>query len=319
MTMTPSPLGPPITRLLPNAVTVLALCAGLSSVRFILIGDEGAAVLAIVIAAVLDAVDGRLARMLHATSRMGAELDSLADAVSFGVAPALVLHTWALGGHPAGWLVALAFVICMILRLARFNSMIDAEDQPTFTKEFFTGVPAPAAALLALLPLIITQQDGPGWWGGAPVVAVWTGLVALLAVSRVPTMSVKRLRVGPGAVTPAVVLLTALVAGALVAPWAVLATALVVYLGHIPFAVRRYRWLAAHPEAWDAGPGQRRALRRQHRAGGRPLLSPRVSGKGLRLRPRPGAGVRPPATTDRGRRDWRRLGLRRVRPARDQA
>lgn len=305
----------PAIRLLPNAITVLALCAGLSSVRFILVGDPGAAIAAIGVAAILDGLDGRLARLLGATSRMGAELDSLSDAISFGVAPALILYSWSLDNHQAGWLVALLYVVCMVLRLARFNTLLEATEQPVFAKEFFVGVPAPAGAMLALLPLIVVQQQGPGWWSSPLVVAGWTVLVSLLAVSRIPTLSVKRARVRSGSITPLLVGLVLVVAAIVIFPWAVLGLALLAYLAHLPIATRRYRWLAAHPEAWDAEPRQRRAIRRQHRVNRglrlrRPPM-PRVTGAALRGRLRPGAGVRPPTTTDRARRGWRGLGLRR--------
>jgi len=142
-------------RLLPNAVTVVALCSGLSAVYFALSGRFELCVAAGGIAALCDALDGRLARMLDASSRIGAELDSLSDLVSFGVAPALVMYIWALQGTRLGWVVALVFAVCMALRLARFNTLLDV-DQPLYAKEFFVGVPAPAAALLSGLPLYAT-------------------------------------------------------------------------------------------------------------------------------------------------------------------
>ena len=161
----------PGVRLLPNAITVLAMCAGLSAVHFALAGRYAAAIAAIAVAAVLDSLDGRIARLLDATSKMGAELDSLADAISFGVAPALVLYIWKLEGNRLGWVVALIFAVCMVLRLARFNTLLDDTEQPPYAKEFFVGVPAPAGGLLALLPLILTLQFGPTaggrrrrWW-----------------------------------------------------------------------------------------------------------------------------------------------------------
>ena len=151
-------------RLLPNAVTVLALCSGLSAVYFALGGRFELCVAAAGAAALCDALDGRLARLLDASTRIGAELDSLADLVSFGVSPALVLYIWQLQGSRFGWAVALVFAVCMMLRLARFNTLIDAEDKYPFAKEFFVGVPAPAAALSAGIPLYLTLHFGPGWW-----------------------------------------------------------------------------------------------------------------------------------------------------------
>ena len=149
-------------RLLPNAITVLALCSGLSAVKFALDGNYAAAIAAISLAALLDALDGRLARLLDATSRIGAELDSLADGISFGVAPAVVLFIWALEDIRAGWSVALVFTVCVVLRLARFNTLLDDTEAPPFSKEFFVGVPSPSGALLALLPLTVFLQVGGG-------------------------------------------------------------------------------------------------------------------------------------------------------------
>ena len=178
-------------RLLPNAVTVVALCSGLSAVYFALSGRFELCVAAGGIAALCDALDGRLARMLDASSRIGAELDSLSDLVSFGVAPALVLYIWALQGTRLGWVVALVFAVCMALRLARFNTLLDVDDQPPYAKEFFVGVPAPAAALLSGLPLYATLHFGDGWWSSPVPVGVWAVVVAGLMVSRLPTLSFK--------------------------------------------------------------------------------------------------------------------------------
>ncbi|HEY0638740.1 MAG TPA: CDP-diacylglycerol--serine O-phosphatidyltransferase [Pseudonocardiaceae bacterium] len=294
-------------RLLPNAITVLALCAGLSSVQFALKGQFSACVLAIGAAALLDSLDGRLARLLDATSRIGAELDSLADAVSFGVAPALVLFIWGLSDRPVGWIVALVFAVCVVLRLARFNTLLDDTEQPPFTKEFFVGVPSPPGAMLALLPLIVSLQWGDGWWSSTVVVSVWVVLAGLLMVSRVPTLSLKTTRVSPRAMVP-VLVLTVIIAYAVVAyPYVALTVALVLYLVHVPYAGYRYRWLAAHPEAWEVPPRQRRAMRRTaRRLGIRPPLRRRVAGVASRASARV-----------RGRRNTRsgmprsRLGLRR--------
>ena len=326
---------PPGVRLLPNAITVLALCAGLSAVQFALSGDPTGAVVAIAVAAVLDGLDGRLARLLDATSRMGAELDSLSDAVSFGVPPALVLYAWGLHGDRAGWVVALVFAVCMVLRLARFNTLLDDTEAPPFAKEFFIGVPAPAGALLALLPMVVTLQLGRGWWSGPLLVSVWTIGVAGLLISRIPTLSLKTIKVRARAMAPLLVLVALLAAAVISYPLAALAAAMVVYLLHLPYAAYRYRWLAKHPEAWDVPPSQRRAIRRAHgarRLGLRPPLRRRVAGaakRAVRL-PRRGdqgrqldngrvleivssndqPGGRPPRDAGR-RRAWPPIGLRR--------
>jgi CDP-diacylglycerol--serine O-phosphatidyltransferase len=326
---------PPGVRLLPNAITVLALCAGLSAVQFALTGDDMGAVAAIAVAALLDGLDGRLARLLDATSRMGAELDSLSDAVSFGVAPALVLYVWGLHGHRAGWVVALVFAVCMVLRLARFNTLLDDTSQPPFAKEFFIGVPAPAGALLALLPLVLTLQLGRGWWSAPLVVSAWTIGVAVLLISRVHTLSLKTIRVGPRAVAPLLVLVALLAAAVITYPLAALSVAMLGYLLHLPYGGYRYRWLARHPEAWGVPPSQRRAIRRAHgarRLGLRPPLRRRVAGaarRAVRL-PRRGEHTRqldngrvlesyppttePPSRPPQGRdrrRSWPPIGLRR--------
>ncbi|GAA2818150.1 phosphatidylcholine/phosphatidylserine synthase [Saccharopolyspora taberi] len=301
----------PGVRLLPNAVTVLAMCAGLSAVMFALNQQPTGAIAAIAVAAVLDALDGRIARLLDATTKMGAELDSLSDAMSFGVAPALTLYVWQLQDNRAGWVIALIFAVCMVLRLARFNTLLEDTAQPPFAKEFFVGVPAPAAGLLALLPLVLTAHFGYlGWWAQQPVVMVWMVAIAALAVSRVPTLSLKTVRVPPKAAAPLLVAVALLAAGIITFPLISLVIALVVYLLHIPYAVYRYRWLASHPEAWEAAPRERRAIRRraQRRLGLRPPLRRSVAGASPRVR-LPRRSSRPEGP----RLSWRRLGLRRDR------
>ncbi|GAB1514763.1 CDP-diacylglycerol--serine O-phosphatidyltransferase [Actinophytocola sp. KF-1] len=312
-------------RVLPNAITVLAMCAGLSAVQFALAKQFQAAIAAIAVAAVLDSLDGRIARLLDATSKMGAELDSLADAISFGVAPALVLYVWQFQGNRVGWVVALVFAVCIILRLARFNTLLDDTEQPPYAKEFFVGVPAPAGGLSALLPLILTLQiGGDGWWNTDVVVMAWTVGIAALLISRIPTLSLKTIKVPAKAVAPLLVLTGLLAAAVITYPLLALATALLVYLAHIPYAVRRNHWLANHPEAWDVPPKERRAIRRAHGAGRRLGLRPpmrRVAGAArAALSRRGGDHVRavalPPDATRMRRgavrgRNWRRIGLRR--------
>lgn len=325
-------------RLLPNAITVLAMCAGLSAVQFTLSGNLAAAIGSIAVAAVLDALDGRIARLLDATSKMGAELDSLADAISFGVAPALVLYIWKFDGNRVGWVIALVFAVCIILRLARFNTLLDDTEQPPYAKEFFVGVPAPAGGLLALLPLILTIQIGhDGWWSAEPVVMVWTVAIGALLISRIPTLSVKTFRVPARAVAPLLVLVGLLAAAVVTYPMIALAAFLVLYLLHVPYAVRRNHWLAGHPEVWDVPPRERRAIRRAHgrmaRLGLRPPMR-RVAGAAKRAvrqvrrngdnrgeddAPRGGALVLPTDSTRMRRsvlrgRGPRRTGLRRNQP-----
>ena len=154
--------GVPGVRFLPNAITVLALCAGLTSVAFAMSGQWRLAVGAIGAAAILDSLDGPAARWLRSTSRVGAELDSLSDCISFGVAPALVMYVWLLRdeGRGYGWVVCLLFAVCAALRLARFNSLLDDDDPKPWAKGFFTGVPTPAGGLMVTAPLLLTNRLG---------------------------------------------------------------------------------------------------------------------------------------------------------------
>ncbi|WP_374236888.1 CDP-diacylglycerol--serine O-phosphatidyltransferase [Lentzea sp. CC55] len=317
-----APSGPGV-RLLPNAITVLAMCSGLSAVHFANVGMWGAAIASIAAAAVFDGLDGRIARLLDATSKMGAELDSLADAISFGVAPALAIYLWKFEGNRAGWVIALIFAVCMVVRLARFNTLLEKE-QPPFAKEFFVGVPAPAGGLLLLLPLIVEEQvRADGWWNNTYVVSAWTVLVAMLLVSRIPTLSVKTVKVPPRAVAPLLVAVGLLAAAIITYPLVALIIAMVVYLAHLPYSVRRYLWLSKHPEAWTVTGADRRAIKRAHgvaarRLGLRQPLRGRVAGAAMRAVRRPRRDVAPQSAADSSvpsangrRRSWRQLGLRR--------
>ena len=272
-------------RLLPNAITVLALCSGLSAVQFALSQQFDLSIAALTAAAIFDSLDGRIARLLDATSKMGAELDSLADCVSFGVAPALVLYIWVLEGNRLGWVVALVFAVCAALRLARFNTLLDDTEQPPYAKEFFVGVPAPAAALVAVLPLLIARQFGPGFWTSPLVVGVWMLLVAALMISRLRTLSMKTVRVPAEFIAPLLVLVGLAGAAIITVPFLALALAVVIYLGHLPYGVYRYRWLGRHPEAWYVAARQRRAavraLRTTRPAGLRAPLRRRVAGAAM--------------------------------------
>ncbi|MFM8801456.1 MAG: CDP-diacylglycerol--serine O-phosphatidyltransferase, partial [Tagaea sp.] len=177
-----------MNRLIPNAITVAALCAGLSGIRFAMDGRWEWAVTAIVVAAILDGLDGRMARLLNGTSKFGAELDSLSDFVAFGVAPALIVYMWVLNAWgAAGWIICLAYAVCMALRLARFNTMLADPNPPKWQGHFFVGVPAPAGAGLALLPLMLHFQAGDGWFDRPAIGAATMALVAFLMVSRIPT------------------------------------------------------------------------------------------------------------------------------------
>jgi CDP-diacylglycerol---serine O-phosphatidyltransferase len=234
----------PFRMLLPNLITLLALCAGLSAIRLAFEDKLEWAVAAIVFAAMLDGIDGRVARMLKGTSRFGAELDSLADFVNFGVAPALMLYFWGLHelGH-AGWIAALAFAIATGLRLARFNVMVDDPNKPVWAGNFFVGMPAPAGAITVLLPIYVYFLGMPRLAFVAPVTLVYTLAIAFLMVSRLPVWSGKRVgkRIAPEMVLPvcfAVVLFFALLISY---PWWVLSIGTVLYLASLPFGALSYR------------------------------------------------------------------------------
>lgn len=233
--------GIPLRALAPNAVTALALCCGLTAVRFAIGEEWERAAAAIILAGILDGLDGRIARMLRGESRFGAELDSLSDSIAFGVSPAIVMYLWSLKALPQfGWLFALAVALCCALRLARFNAQIDSTEQPHKSAGFLTGVPAPAAAGLAMAPLFV-------WlWLGAPVaretwiVAPWLGFVAFLMISNVATFSWGSLKLRRTIRLEAIAGFALLGGALLSAPWATLTIVCVLYLALIPFSVASY-------------------------------------------------------------------------------
>jgi CDP-diacylglycerol--serine O-phosphatidyltransferase len=247
----------PMRLILPNLVTLLALCSGLTGIRMAFEGRWDFAVGAVLIAAVLDAVDGRVARLLKGTSRFGAELDSLADFVNFGVTPALMLYIWLLNEVKSlGWIAALAFAICAALRLARFNAALDDPDKPAWSVNFFTGVPAPAGALTVLLPIYLEFLGVlPHWPEFAPLVALYTVCIGFLMISRLPTFSGKKvgLRVRRDLVLPLFVLAVLIVALTVSYPFEMLTLATLAYLASIPFALRSYRSYARSDVALAAG------------------------------------------------------------------
>lgn len=235
------PRGIPLRAVLPNAVTALALCSGLTGIRFAILGNWEAAVLMVLAAAVLDGIDGRIARLVRAESRFGAELDSLSDAISFGVAPALILYLWSLQALGRfGWLVALLHALFCALRLARFNAQIDLVEQPHKSAGFLTGVPAPAGAALALTPLYLWLWTGSPLIRAPGVIAVWTMLIAILMVSSVATFGPK-IRLRQNVRFEAIAVLVALAAALVSAPWTTLAIVAIAYLTSIPFSMRSYR------------------------------------------------------------------------------
>lgn len=232
----------PFTAVLPNLVTLLGLCAGLTAIRMAIEQRFDVAVAAIMLAIILDGIDGRLARYFRATSRFGEQLDSLADFVNFGVAPALFAYVWRLDQLSSfGWICALVFAICTGLRLARFNAALLAEEaRPDWHRDFFVGVPAPAGAGLILFPFFLQRVGAPEFVTAAIVVAFYAILIALLMVSRIPTLSLKRVgrRIPRDRVLPVLVVGVLLVALLASYPFSFLAVAAVAYLGHIPLAWR---------------------------------------------------------------------------------
>jgi CDP-diacylglycerol--serine O-phosphatidyltransferase len=234
----------PVRTIIPNAITVLALCAGLTAIRFAIEGRFEAAVVAIIIASVFDALDGRIARLLQGTTRFGAELDSLTDFVNFGVAPVVVLYLWSLGDIGGmGWIAVLGFAICSALRLARFNVALEDPDKPAWTGNYFVGAPAPAAAGLVMLPLYLSFA-GVTWMQEVPLlIAIHALAVAFLMVSRIPTFSGKRmgLRIRRDMVLP-ILLVVGMTAAVIVSyPWVAFSGLCAIYLASIPVAIMRYR------------------------------------------------------------------------------
>jgi len=234
----------PLTRLIPNMLTIMSLFGGLTAVRFAMQERWEAAALAIVIASVLDVLDGRVARMLNSTSKFGAELDSLADLTSFGVAPGLVLYLWGMAPHNAGgfaWCAVLVFAACSALRLARFNTMLDNLDAPKWTKGFFTGVPAPAGAGLALLPLFLFLEFGDEVKFAPNLLSIWMIISGGLMVSRIPTLAMKGRRVAPIFVAPIMAAVCLLVAGVFTNTWLTLSILASAYVVLIPVGWLTYR------------------------------------------------------------------------------
>lgn len=233
--------GLPLRSVPANAITAAALCFGLTGVRFAIAGNWPMAMACIIGAGVLDGLDGRVARMLKGESRFGAELDSLSDAISFGVSPALIVYLWALKDVPRiGWFFALGYAVCCALRLARFNAQIDIKDQPHKSAGFLTGVPAPAGAGLMFVPLYIWDVTGEPLARAPWIVAPWTLLVALLMISNFATFSWSSLRLRRDLRLPAILLVGITCAMLISEPWATLLAISALYLLMIPFSMSSY-------------------------------------------------------------------------------
>ncbi len=239
-------------RLIPNILTVLALCAGLTAILYAYQGKWKFAVIAILIAAVLDALDGRVARLLGGSTKFGAELDSLSDFVSFGVAPALLVFLWSLqSAQEIGWITALVFAVCAALRLARFNTRLGVSDMPAWASNFFTGVPAPAGGGLALLPMILSFNFQNQTLAHPAITIPVMVIVACLMISRIPTYALKQVRVPHRMVMPFLLFVGLTAALLAMATWLTISVFLFVYLLSIPFSMRAYRRLQR--DAADGG------------------------------------------------------------------
>lgn len=232
----------PLRMLVPNFVTVLAICAGLSGIRLAFEGRFEIAVIMVLIAAFLDGIDGRLARALKATSKFGVQMDSLADIVNFGVAPALVLYFYLLHfAKPLGWIAALVYAVACCLRLARFNVMTEDTSRPAWQSEYFVGVPAPAGAALVMLPVYLAflglEQSTPLAYAGA----AFTVVIAFLLVSRLPVYSGKRLRMSRSSALPFLLAAVTYVLFLAIYTWETLTVSAIAYLLFLPLSAGAYK------------------------------------------------------------------------------
>lgn len=237
----PRERGIPFRAMVPNAITVLALCFGLTGVSFAIGGDWEKAIAAIIFAGVLDGIDGRIARLLRAQSKFGAELDSLSDVTAFGVAPALIMFLWSLNHAPRfGWVASLALAVCCALRLARFNSLMDADDQPHKSAGFLTGVPAPAGAGLAFVPAYLWLVTGEPLFRAWYLTMPWVVFIALLMISSVATYSWSSLRIRRSSRLFVLAGAGLLGAALIRAPWHTLLAVALIYLAMLPFSISAY-------------------------------------------------------------------------------
>ena len=235
----------PISVIIPNLITVMALCSGLTGIRFALQERWEFAIGAIALAAILDTLDGRMARLLKGQSKFGAELDSLSDFISFGVAPALILFFWSTQNiHGIGWASVLFFSTCMALRLARFNTQLEDPDPPTFAARFFSGVPAPAAAGLACFPVIMSFEIEATVFEQPYLISGWLVFVGLMMVSSIPTFSFKGSKLPRKMVIPLFVIAGLFIACVLTETWIALATLIIIYFFTIPLSIISHKRLS---------------------------------------------------------------------------
>jgi len=249
--------GPSFNRVIPNLLTLLGLCAGLTAIRCGLDAQWKRAVLLVLVAGIIDGLDGRIARLLKAVSRFGAEFDSLADFCCFGIAPALILYLWSLrGAGRYAYMPCIMFAVCMALRLARFNAALEGAPKPAYAQSFFTGVPAPAGAVVVLFPMFVSLEATDMNWPWLAALAQHPLFVAamligtaLLLVSTLPVWSFKNFKVPTALVLPLLLTTGMMTALLLADPFAALALCGLVYLGMLPFSLRSFRRLRAEAEA----------------------------------------------------------------------
>lgn len=244
----------PLSKIIPNLITMMALISGITSLQKAMTGDFEMAVLLLLAAAIFDVMDGAVARALKAQSEFGAQLDSLSDFLCFGIVPGLILYEWTLGdAGKLGWIAAVVFPVAAALRLARFNVMAKAAAEiPLWKKRFFTGVPTPAGAILCLFPLYVwflSPETFDGYKWGTPLVAIWAITVAALMVSRIPTFSIKYIKLPPKMMVPTMAFVALLVAALFNAPWVTLPLICIVYSASIPLIFHQYRRLEKEHQA----------------------------------------------------------------------
>lgn len=243
----------PISRLFPNMITLAGMCCGLSAIRFAMAGRWELAVMFIIAAALIDGMDGRIARMLGATSTFGAQLDSLSDFVCFGVAPAIVMYIWLLQDiRGLGWAVTLFYIICTSLRLARFNTALTTGPKYPFSNKFFTGVPSPAGGILCLLPMIIFLMSDNTLRIPPALVACHLVMVGALMSSRIPTFAGKNMRIPQQHILPLMVGAGFFIVLFIIEPWLMISIVSMLYIVSIYFSIRRYRRLVREYHAGSA-------------------------------------------------------------------
>ena len=236
----------PMRRLFPNMITLGALCCGLMAIRFSLTDEWERAVVFIIAAAILDGLDGRIARMLNSTSTFGAQLDSLSDFICFGVTPALMMYLWKLSEIKGfGWALVLFYTVCCALRLARFNTGVIEEKKAEWQRAFFVGVPSPAGALLMITPLIISFEWADTIFSDAKICIAYGAIIALLMVSRIPTFAAKGVRIRQDMVLPFMLAFVLFIVAAINEPWITLSVFSAGYLLHIPFSLLAYQRMKA--------------------------------------------------------------------------